>query len=68
MANDAGIVVPYLDLNEFTLSVKALRGSSELRHQLGEGARRKVKMNHCVETQGPKLLRSIESCLSVKCM
>lgn len=66
VATEGGIVVPYLDLNGFAVSLKALRTSFELRRRLGERARCKVKMNHCIDTQGPKLLRSIERCLAPK--
>jgi glycosyltransferase involved in cell wall biosynthesis len=64
VAADAGIVVPYLDLDRFADAVKALREDPTKRKTLGEGARRKVRQHHGVETQGPKLLRSIERCLA----
>ena len=64
VANDAGLVVPYLDVKEFSQALNALQASPELRTRLGQGAQCKVKMYHCVETQGPKLLASIERCLA----
>jgi glycosyltransferase involved in cell wall biosynthesis len=67
VADDAGLIVPYLDLEAFAHSVEALRESSELRRHLGERARDKVKTYYGVKTQGPKLLQSIERCLATGC-
>lgn len=64
VGDDAGIVVPYLDLDAFAQAIAALRAEPLRRVSLGHAARRKVRQHHCVETQGPKLLRSIERCLA----
>jgi glycosyltransferase involved in cell wall biosynthesis len=64
VAGDAGIVVPYLDLDAFVGAVDRLRTAPAQRAAFGRAAQRKVRLNHCVETQGPKLLRSIERCLA----
>lgn len=65
VGDDAGIVVPYLDVDQFASAIDALRTESEQRTALGLGAQRKVRRHHCVETQAPKLLRSIERCLGM---
>ncbi len=64
VADDAGLVVPYLDVNEFARALEHLQAVPERRKALGQAARDKAIRDHCVETQGPKLLRSIEHCLA----
>ena len=64
VGDDAGIVVPYLDLEAFGQAIDALRADPPRRRALGAAAQRKVRQHHCIETQGPKLLRSIERCLA----
>jgi glycosyltransferase involved in cell wall biosynthesis len=61
---DAGVVVPYLDVDAFAAACAALRDDPARRTALGLEARRRVGAEHGVETQGPKLLRSIERCLA----
>jgi glycosyltransferase involved in cell wall biosynthesis len=63
VADDAGMVARYADVNEFAEKVLSLKNSPDLRSRLGESGRRKVETRHTVEVQGPKLLRSIERCL-----
>jgi len=64
VSKGAGLVVPYLDLGAFCDAIEALRGSPELRSRLGAAGRQKVQDEHSAESQGPKLLRSINRCLS----
>jgi glycosyltransferase involved in cell wall biosynthesis len=64
VGGDAGIVVPYLDSDSFAAAIAALQADPARRTALGLAARRKVCLHHSVETQGPKLLRSIERCLA----
>jgi glycosyltransferase involved in cell wall biosynthesis len=63
LAGGAGIGVPYLDLDAFAVAIDALRTDATRRASLGAAAQQKVRMQHVVETQGPKLIRSIERCL-----
>lgn len=57
---DAGIVVPYLDLSAFAEAVQALRACPERRNRMGAAAHRKVCLAHSVKQQAQKLLLSIE--------
>lgn len=61
----AGVAVPYLSLTDFASALLQLKHSPELRRQMGQAARGKVLREHGVDTQGPKLVRSIERCLSL---
>lgn len=63
VSKGAGLVVPYLDLDAFGDAIETLRGNPELGLRLGATGRRKVLDEHSAESQGPKLLRSIERCL-----
>jgi glycosyltransferase involved in cell wall biosynthesis len=60
---DAGLVVPYLDLEAFANAVQALRAAPAQRQAMGAAAQDRVRRQHGVQTQGPRLLRSIERCL-----
>jgi glycosyltransferase involved in cell wall biosynthesis len=63
-SDNAGLVAPYLDLPAFVAHLQTLRDNPQLRQQLGETAERKVRRDFVVETQGPKVLASIERCLA----
>ena len=64
VSKGAGLVVPYLELGAFCNAIDTLCGSAELRARLGAAGRRMVLDEHSAESQGPKLLRSIERCLA----
>lgn len=63
VADDAGLVAPYLDLPGFARHLETLRGDPELRQQMGNAAARKVRTHHVVESQGPKILSAIKRSL-----
>lgn len=58
------LVAPYLDIVGFAARLEALRRDPGLREQLGDAAAHKVRSEHVVETQGPKILASIRRCLA----
>ncbi|WP_029001900.1 glycosyltransferase family 4 protein [Azohydromonas australica] len=64
VAGDAGIAVPYLDLDAFMEALRALQADPELRRVCGLAAQRKVRHHHGIEAQGPKLLLSIQRCMA----
>jgi glycosyltransferase involved in cell wall biosynthesis len=64
VADDAGRVVQYLDTSAFANELIRLGACEELRTRLGLCARQKVLSSHRVETQGPKILSSMLSCLT----
>ncbi len=63
VGDDAGLIAPYLDVAAFVSQLQRLRDNPELRERLGAAAAHKVQKQHIIETQGPKLLASIERCL-----
>jgi glycosyltransferase involved in cell wall biosynthesis len=62
--NDAGCVVPYLDLDAMATRVVDLLRTDQLRRKLGQRAQDKVRERHDVNVQAPKLLRTIEQMLA----
>jgi glycosyltransferase involved in cell wall biosynthesis len=60
----AGLIVPYLDISSFADRLDDLHNSAVLRKEIGEMAYRKVAENFTIEVQGPKIIKTIESCLS----
>ena len=64
VAEDAGLTAPYSNVISFADCLKKLRDSQELRVRLGVFAATKVRRQYGVDTQGPKLVKSIEKCLS----
>lgn len=64
VAGGAGMAVPYLDLDAFASAIETLHSQPMWRRAFGAAAWRKVRQHHCIETQGPKLLGSIERCLA----
>jgi glycosyltransferase involved in cell wall biosynthesis len=66
VGEDAGLIAPYLDIAAFVKHLETLRDAPELRIRLGAVAARKVREQHVVEVQGPKLLASIQCCLAAK--
>ncbi len=63
VAGRAGLTVSYLDQTAFAQAILQLHRQPAWLRQLGQTARAKVLREHCVESQGPKLVRSIERCL-----
>ena len=64
VGTDAGLVAPYLDVEAFAAHVDLLRKSPKLRREFGAAAAQRVQAQHVVEQQGPKVLASINRCLS----
>ena len=62
--NDAGFVVPYLDIGAMAERVLELLGSNALRVRLGQRAQEKVRERHDIAVVAPKLLRVIERLLA----
>lgn len=60
---DAGLISPYLDNTAFATHIMTLHDVPDLRERLGAAALRKVRTHYGIETQGPRLLQSIERCL-----
>jgi glycosyltransferase involved in cell wall biosynthesis len=64
VGDDSGLIAPYLDVGVFANHLQTLHDSPELRRSLGAAGLAKVRSQYTVEVQGPKLLASIERCLS----
>lgn len=58
--DDAGFVVPYLDVETMATKVMHLLDSPELRKRLGERAKQKVQERHDIEVVAPNILSIIE--------
>jgi LmbE family N-acetylglucosaminyl deacetylase/glycosyltransferase involved in cell wall biosynthesis/GT2 family glycosyltransferase len=58
--NDAGIVVPYLDIEAMAAAVTRLVHDPHLRSQLGETGRRKVLERHDVEVGAERIVQMLE--------
>ena len=54
--DDAGIIVPYLDVEGAASSVLALACDGDLRRRLGSRAEAKVRARHDIDKVGPQLL------------
>jgi glycosyltransferase involved in cell wall biosynthesis len=54
--DDAGIIVPYLDVEGAASSVLALACDGDLRRRLGSRAEEKVRARHDIDKVGPQLL------------
>jgi len=61
--DDAGIVVPYLDVQRMAESLHFLIREPEIRKQLGRRAREKVLERFDISVGAPKLLKIIEEFL-----
>jgi glycosyltransferase involved in cell wall biosynthesis len=64
VANDSGLIAPFLDVEAFVKHLQTLQESPGLCHTFGETGAEKVCRQYVVETQGPKIVASIERCLS----
>lgn len=62
--SDAGIVVPYLDLDGMAEAIVGLIRSTESLHRLGDRARAKVLERHDIGVQVPKIATLIRELLS----
>ena len=62
--NDAGIVVPYLDVSAMAKACVDLLLNANLRGQLGDKARAKVESRYLLALQGPKVLAVLETAAS----
>jgi len=60
---DAGIIIPYLDIAAMARGCAQLIKSSELREKMGSRARDKVKKRHDIELAAPNLLKIINETL-----
>uniref|UniRef100_UPI0036F39575 glycosyltransferase n=1 Tax=Humisphaera borealis TaxID=2807512 RepID=UPI0036F39575 len=60
---DAGFVVPYLDLDAMSEALSRILTQSQLRHALGRRAREKVLLGYVVGVAGPNILNQIESAM-----
>jgi glycosyltransferase involved in cell wall biosynthesis len=63
VGNERGYIAPYLDTTAFSLHLDTLRRSAEIRKRMGLAAAETVRREYVVETQGPKILASINECL-----
>ena len=66
VGTDAGLIAPYLDVAAFATHLELLQASIELRHRMGDAAARKVRAGHVIETQGPKILASIQKAMALR--
>jgi glycosyltransferase involved in cell wall biosynthesis len=64
--NDAGVVVPYLDVPAMAKACIDLLSDENRRRQFGNNASIKVHSRYLLAKQGPKLLNVLESVLNVK--
>jgi glycosyltransferase involved in cell wall biosynthesis len=61
--DDAGIIVPYLDVSAMAKACIELLTDEERRRQLGENARAKVQERYALDFQGRKILAVLKSAL-----
>ncbi len=61
--NDAGFIVPYLDINAMVAKIITLAEDKNLRKQLGKRAREKVIEKHSVSIGSGKIYQIIQDCL-----
>lgn len=59
--NDAGVVVPYLDVTTMATACIELLMDGSRRRKLGENARVKVQLRYTLEIQGPKFLAILKA-------
>ena len=62
--NDAGVVVPYLDVPAMASEVLTLACDRRLREAMGNRGAKKARQRHDIAIAGPQILRVIDSCLS----
>jgi len=62
--DDAGIVVPYLDVPAMAAACVELLRDEDRRRQFGKNAQRKVQERYLLDIQAPKILALIETALN----
>jgi glycosyltransferase involved in cell wall biosynthesis len=62
--DDAGIVVPYLDIEAMATAVTRLVDDADLRARLGETGRRKVVERHDASVGAPQIARTLSEIMS----
>jgi glycosyltransferase involved in cell wall biosynthesis len=67
VAEDAGLIAPYLNVSMFAKHLMALRDEPDARRQFGACAAEKVRKCHTTERQARKVLSSINRCLGATC-
>ena len=66
VGRDAGLVVPYLDLNAFGEAVSLLITDAERRRRMGSAAATRVRAQHDVSLAAPQIVSCIEKALGPK--
>jgi glycosyltransferase involved in cell wall biosynthesis len=61
--SDAGIVVPYLNVESMAERVVELLENNDLRVRLGQRARKKLNERHDIAVAAPKILGAVERLL-----
>ncbi|NBL00453.1 MAG: glycosyltransferase, partial [Erysipelotrichia bacterium] len=64
--NDAGIVVPYLDIVEMTNALEELLNDEQKRIMFGKNAKQKVKERHYVDIIAPQIIDFLPQTINVK--
>lgn len=62
--NDAGVIVPYLDLDAMATHIVELLNSPDLRQRLGQRAQQKVQEHYDIEMTAPQIFRIIQQTFS----
>jgi len=63
--NDAGFIVPYLDIEELARNIIILYQNPELAKKLGKRGREKVLDGYTIDKQGPNILGAINQAASM---
>jgi glycosyltransferase involved in cell wall biosynthesis len=61
VADDAGMVVPYLDVESAANAIYKLANDADLRHKLGQHARNKLELRHLDDIAIPEILKTCHS-------
>ncbi|MBA3589299.1 glycosyltransferase family 4 protein [Methylibium sp.] len=64
VAHDAGISVPYLDIERFASELIDLHDHADRCERLTQVAYQKVHATYCVEVQGPKIVETMRACVA----
>jgi glycosyltransferase involved in cell wall biosynthesis len=64
VGDDAGVIVPYLDIDAMARACLELIGNKGLSERLGATAKEKVETQFTLAKQGPKLLGAITSLIN----
>ncbi len=60
VADDAGLIAPYLDVDRFADNVLLLTENAELRARLGSKGEQRVREHYSIDVQAPKLQNVID--------